>query len=267
MSLIHPTAIIADGARLGDAVQVGAYAIIDAHVTLGDRTRVGHHAIVEGHTTIGPNCKIGHHTTLGSAPQDLTYAGEPTRLEIGRNNFFGDFCNVSRASTKEDGVTVIGDDCFLMAYAHVAHDCKLGNGVIMVNAAQMGGHCRVEDGANISGAVAIGQFRRIGCYSICSGGSGINQDVPPYGLVSGVTAWLIGINLIGLKRNGFTPEEIRAIKKAYRIIFKSELTHAEAMSQTRAELGQFERVEHLCQFIETSKLGVSRMRPKRGGAQ
>lgn len=257
---IDPTARIDPRAELGAGVEVGAYSIIGEGVAVGDGTRIGHHVVLEGPTSIGPECRLGHYSSLGTAPQDVAYRGEPTRLAVGKGVYFGEYANASRGTVKDRGETTIGDGCYLMSYVHVGHDCVLAPRVMISNATQLSGHIQVDEGAYLSGVVGVGQFIRIGAYSITSGGSALNQDVPPYGMVAGVTAVLVGVNLVGLKRNGFSPEEVADVKKAYRILFMSGKPLRPALAEVRERFGASGRVRVLVEFVESSKKGVCRMR-------
>lgn len=260
MAGIDPLARVDPRAELGAGVEVGAYSIVGPGVAIGDGTRMGHHVVLEGPASIGPGCRIGHYSSLGTAPQDIGYGGEPTRLVVGKGVYFGEYANASRGTVKDRGETTIGDGCYLMSYVHVGHDCVLAPRVMISNATQLSGHIQVGEGAYLSGVIGVGQFIRIGTFSITSGGSALNQDVPPYGMVAGVTAVLVGVNLVGLKRNGFAPEDIADVKKAYRILFMSGKPMKQALAEVRERFAASERVRVLVEFVESSKKGVCRMR-------
>jgi UDP-N-acetylglucosamine acyltransferase len=259
---IHSTAIIDPGAELGADVSVGPYAIVGPKVTLGDGTSVGAHAIVESHVRAGRNCRISPHASIGAPPQDLKFKGEDTWVEIGDGTTVREFATVNRGTVGGGGVTRVGAGAFLMAYTHVAHDCVVGDRVIMANAATLAGHVTIEEGAIIGGIVAIHQFARIGAYAIVSGLSGVSQDVPPY-----VTAApqrrtrdrsLFGLNLIGLRRNGFDEPTIDTLRQAYRILFQSSIPMREAVAKAEAEVPTNPAVAHLLEFVRSSRRGVLR---------
>lgn len=257
MSTIHPTAIVDSKAELGADVVIGPYSILEGDVTVGDGTRIGAHCTILGGTRIGSECDIHHNVVLGDAPQDLKYKNEPTTLEIGDRNTIREFCCFHRGTT-ESMKTVIGSDCFLMAYVHIAHDCRIGNGVIIANAVQMGGHTEIHDHANIGGIVAIHQFIKIGCYSIIGGGYRVPKDIPPYIRAAGYPLKVTGLNLIGLKRQGFSDETISHLKKAYRILFQSKLIVSEAVEKIKNELESTEEIQTILNFIERSQRGIIR---------
>ena len=258
MARIHPTAIVAEGARLHETVEVGPYAIIGPHVTIGEGTTVGAHAVIEGDTTIGRRNRIFQLAAVGGQPQDLKYKGQRTRLEIGDENTIREFATVHVGTEEGGGVTRIGNGCLLMAYSHVAHDVQVGNGVILANAAQLAGHVIVEDYAIFGGMTAAHQFVRVGRHAFISGKTGVGMDVPPFCTVSGHHAELAGLNTVGLIRHGFDEAAIRRIKNAYRTLFRMKLGLREAISRVRAEAGDDPNVEHMLRFIEGSERGVTR---------
>jgi len=255
---IHPTAIIASDAQLGEGVEIGAYSIIGSDVRIGNNTIIGPHAVIDDFTSIGENCHIYQFASVGANPQDLKFSGEKTRVVIGNFNTIREFVTIHRSTTADIGVTIIGDHNLIMAYCHVAHNCMLGNHIIMSNGATLGGHTHIEDYAIIGGLTGVHQFSRIGAHCIVGGASGVNKDVPPYTTAAGNHAKLFGLNLIGLKRRGFSEETIKALKKAYRIIFRSHLLLNVAISQAEAEMENFPEVRHFVQFIKESKRGVCR---------
>jgi UDP-N-acetylglucosamine acyltransferase len=214
--------------------------------------------VVEGRTDIGENCTIHPFSSIGLPPQDLKYKNEPTRLVIGDNNIIREYSTIHRASVGGDGVTSIANNNFLMAYVHIAHDCKIGSNVVMANAATLAGHVVVEDHAVIGGLVAIHQFTRIGRYAMVGGFSGIVQDIPPYMVASGARAKLFGPNTIGLKRHGFSDASVNAIKKAYKILFREKLTLKDALRKIREDVSDTEEIRHLVEFIEKNKRGICR---------
>ncbi len=258
MVTVHPTAVIESDAALDDGVQIGPYAVVGAGVRIGARASVGSHAVLEGQVELGADCRIGCHVVIGAPPQDLKYRGEPTRVVIGERTQVREFATVHRASTGGHGVTAVGPDCFLMAYAHVAHDCRLEEGVIMANQATLGGHVEVGRHAIVSGLSAVHQFVRIGEYAFVGGCSGINQDIPPFLKVQGAPAKPLGLNAVGLRRHGFSSEAIHALKEAYRILFLSALNTSQALERLKRDLPSSPEVERLVDFIQRSQRGISK---------
>jgi UDP-N-acetylglucosamine acyltransferase len=256
--MIHPTAIIQPGARLGENVSVGPYSVIGEHVCVGDKTRIASHVVVEGWTEIGCENTIYQFSSIGAPPQDLHYAGEETRLKIGDRNTIREFTTLNRATTKDRGVTTVGDGNLFMAYSHVAHDCVVHNNVIMANGATLAGHVEVEDASILGGLVAIHQFCRIGCNTMISGGAMVTQDIPPYTVAQGDRARTVGLNLIGLKRRGFAEETIRGIKRAYRLIFRNGLRLEEAIQRIAEEIDSTAELDHFVRFIKESQRGIAR---------
>lgn len=255
---IHPTAIVHAGAKLADGVEIGAYSVIGEHVSVGKGTRIASHVLVEGWTTIGERNQIFSFSCVGTPPQDIGYKNEETYLVIGNDNVIRESTSLHRATTKADRTTVIGNNNFLMAYSHVAHDCKLGNGIIMANSATLGGHITVGDFAILGGIVGVHQFVRIGAYAMVGGQSAISQDIPPFVSAAGNRAQLYGLNLVGLKRRGFSDETLADLKKAYKIIFRSALTQEEALKKVSDELGTCPKCIELVEFIKASKRGITR---------
>lgn len=258
MPRIHPTAIVEEGAQLGEDVEIGAYSFIGRNVKIGAGTTIGDHARIEGWTTIGEGCRIYPFAVIGGDPQDLKYRGEQTELIIGPRNVFREFCTIHRGTSHGGGKTVIGSDNLFMAYSHVAHDCYIGNHVILANAATLAGHIEIQDHAIVGGLVAIHQYVRVGQYAMIGGFSGVAQDVPPYSLASGNRARLYGLNVVGLKRHGFPQETIQALRKAYRILFRSNLVLARAIERVKREFSHFKEVETLLSFLQESKRGICR---------
>jgi UDP-N-acetylglucosamine acyltransferase len=257
--MIHPTAIVDPKADLGDEVEIGPYAIIEKGVTIGPRTQIGPHVVVREGTRMGKQCQIFQFASLGEAPQAIAYKGEKTLLLMGDHNIVREFVTLNRGTAPGGGKTVIGHRNLFMAYSHVAHDCQIGNQVILANAATLAGHIIIEDYAIIGGLSAIHQFCRIGTHAFISGMTGITLDVPPYMLASGSRARLFGLNTVGLKRFHFSEASVRALKKAYRIIFRSGLTLERAVKQVKEDgISQLPEVQHLLQFIQQSKRGISR---------
>jgi UDP-N-acetylglucosamine acyltransferase len=255
---IHPTAVVHPKAELADNVEIGPYTIISEHVKVGKGTKIASHVLIEGWTTIGERNHIFSFSSIGTPPQDIGYKDEETCLIIGNDNVIRECATIHRATTKEDRKTVIGDKNFLMAYSHVAHDCKLGSNIIMANSVALGGHIVIEDHAILGGIVAVHQFVRIGAYAIIGGQSAVSQDIPPYVSAAGNRAQLYGLNLVGLKRKGFSDESINTLKKAYKMVFRSGLTLEEALKKAATEFSHSGEVNHLVEFIRSSKRGVTR---------
>lgn len=253
--MIHRTALIDPTAELGADVSVGPYSIIGPHVTVGERSALSGHTVIERNTRVGAGVKVGFGTVIGNDPQDLKYKGEETWVEIGDGTIIREYCTINRGSTAT-GKTTVGERCFLMTYVHVAHDCVVGDDVIIANGVQMAGHVTVDDRAIISGLVPIHQFVRIGTYSFVGGASRVNQDVPPYTKAAGNPVHLYGLNSVGLQRAGFSPELKLALKRAYRLVFNSDLTVSQGISRARVELPQVPEVETFLRFIEASQRGV-----------
>lgn len=255
---VHPTAIVSPKALIDENVEIGPYAVIGPDVQIGKGSIVGPHAVIEGPTTIGTDCRIFQFASIGAPPQDLKFKGERCEVIIGNNNTIREFVTIHRATAADIAMTCIGDNNLLMAYCHVAHNCKLGNNIVMSNAANLAGHIHVEDHAIIGGLSGIHQFVRIGCHAMISGASAVTQDVPPYVTVSGNHARPYGLNLIGLKMRGFSEDVVRSLKKAYRIIFRSSLLLSEAVKKIREEIKDSPEVDHFLEFIEKSERGVCR---------
>jgi len=253
--VIHRTALVDPTAQLAHDVTVGPYAIIGPHVTLGERCHVSAHAVLERNVRLGSAVKVGYGSIIGNDPQDLKYKGEETWVEVGDGTVIREYCTINRG-TPATGRTAVGRRCFLMSYVHIAHDCAVGNDVIIANAVQMAGHVTVEDRAIISGLVPIHQFVRIGTFAFVGGGSRVNQDVPPYTKAVGNPVHLYGLNSVGLQRAGFSPDVKLALKRAYRLLFNSEMTVSQGIAKARAELPQTPEVENFLKFIEGSQRGV-----------
>ncbi|MCI0369936.1 MAG: acyl-ACP--UDP-N-acetylglucosamine O-acyltransferase [candidate division NC10 bacterium] len=255
---IHPSAIVAPTARLGAGVTIGPYSTIGDQVTLGDGTTVGAHVVIEAGVEVGRNCRIFSHAVLGSEPQDLKFRGEKSMLIVGDGTIIREFATLNRATSGGGGKTVVGRGCLIMAYAHVAHDCHLGDGVIVANAATLGGHIVIEEHAIVGGLTGVHQFCRIGAHAIIGGCSGIILDIPPFVKAQGNRARLFGLNTVGLKRRNFPPEAIRHLKQAYRLLFLSGLNTSQALERITAELPACAEVQHLVHFIKTSERGITR---------
>ena len=219
--MIHQTAIIDSQAELELGVEVGPYSIIGPQVKIGRNTKIGPHVVIDGWTHIGEGCTIFQFASIGALPQDLKYKGEESWVIMGNNNTIREFVTINRGTSWSQGKTTIGNNNFFMAYSHVAHDCNIGNHVILANAATLAGHIAIEDYAIVGGLVGVHQFVRLGCHSIIGGGSGVNKDVPPYMMANGQRAKLYGLNTTGLQRHHFSEEALTNLKNAYRIIFRS----------------------------------------------
>lgn len=246
---IHPTAIIEEGARIGTDVEIGPYSIVGAKVTLGDRVKLHAHVVISGNTTIGEETEIFPFASIGSPPQDLKYAGEDTKLVIGARNKIREHVTMNPGTVQADSMTKVGDDGLFMTGAHVAHDCVVGDRVIMANNATLGGHVTVGDHAIIGGLAAVHQFIRIGNHAIIGGMSGVESDVIPYGRVKGERAFLAGLNLIGLERRGFTKDQIRTLQKAYNQLFGDEGTLEERMEQIEVDFPDMDIVAAMTEFM------------------
>jgi len=255
---IHPTAVVAAGAEIDADVEIAPYAVIGAKVRLGRGTRVGAHAVIDGRTTIGCHNQIFQLASIGAAPQDLKYRGEDSQLIIGDHNIIREFATLNPGTTGGGMITRLGDANLLMNYSHIGHDCILGSHNIVANGAQLAGHVIIEDYVVIGGLVGILQFIKVGESAILGGGAMVTQDVPPYCNATGDRAELHGLNLIGLKRRNFSPELVRDLKRAYRIVFRSGLKVADAIARVRAEIPHSREVDHFLAFIQSSTVGVCR---------
>ncbi|MEW6333065.1 MAG: acyl-ACP--UDP-N-acetylglucosamine O-acyltransferase [Thermodesulfobacteriota bacterium] len=259
---IHPTAVISSDATLAEGVGVGPYSIVGPDCHIGKDTQIGPHVVIESHTDIGEGCRISQFASIGSPPQDLKYRGEDTRVVIGNHNTIREYVTIHRATASDSGVTRIGNHNLLMAYCHVAHNCTLGDHIIMANAANLGGHVHVEDFAIISGLSGIHQFTRIGAHCIIGGASAVTKDIPPYVMAAGNYARLFGLNLIGLKRRGFSDEAIQALKTAYRIVFRSSLLLSAAIDKIEKEVADLPEIRTFLDFIRKSERGICRQTGK-----
>ena len=253
---IDPTARVSPHAELAEDVTVEAYAVIGDGVVLGPGCSVGAHSVLVGPTRIGKGCRISPFSSIGSDPQDLKFGGEPTRLEIGPDNTFREFVTINRGTVQGGGVTTIGSSNLFMAYTHIAHDCAVGSHTIFANAATLGGHVTVEDHAVVGAFSGVHQFCRIGRHAFIGGYSVVTQDALPFVKTVGNRAKTYGINTIGLERKGFSPETIRALKSAYRLLFNSKLNTSQATERIEAELGQHEDCRYLVSFIRSSERGI-----------
>jgi UDP-N-acetylglucosamine acyltransferase len=256
--MIHPTAIVDATAEIAEDVEIGAYSIIGADVSIGQGTWIGPHVVIKGPARIGKDNKIYQFSSLGDDPQDKKYAGEPTSLEIGDRNVIREFCTFNRGTEQDAGVTRIGDDNWIMAYVHIAHDCQVGSDTILANCASLAGHVHIADKVILGGFTAIHQFCRIGFHAFSGLGTIIKSDVPPYLIITGDPAVPHGINLEGLKRSGFTPDQIKALKNAYKIIYKSGNRLQEAIQLLDELSSQHDVVARLPEFLRLSSRGIVR---------
>ncbi len=256
--MIHTTAIISNNAVIGEGVEIGPYAVISDDVTIGNNTVIGPHVVIEGPTTIGSNCRIFQFCSIGAPPQDLKFKGERSELVIGDNNTLRECVTVNRGTEGGGGKTVLGSNNFIMAYSHVAHDCRIGNHVILANSASLAGHIQIEDHAILGGFVGVHQFTRIGSYAMIGGLSGVSKDVPPYTMAVGQRAKLHGLNLEGLKRHQMPAESIKQLKEAYKIVFRSGLTLQKAYEQFGEANLTAPEAQHMVDFIKHSERGVIR---------
>jgi UDP-N-acetylglucosamine acyltransferase len=255
---IHPTAVIEAGAQVDPSCEIGPYAVIGPHVRMGPRNLVSAHAVISGRTTLGQGNRVFPHATLGEVPQDLKYRGEPTALVIGDRNTFRECVTINLGTEQGGGVTTIGSGCLFMAYSHVGHDCRIGDGAIIANCVALAGHVELEDHVHFSGLAAAHQFTRVGRLAFVSGLTGITMDVPPYCTASGGRAELAGLNTIGMQRAGMTEEQIGRVKQAYKVAFRSNLGLAEAITQLEAEMGDHPEVAHFAAFLRASQRGITR---------
>ena len=255
---IDPTACVSPKAILAENVTIGPYTVVGDRVEFGEGTIVGPHCMIEGPTVIGKGCTFTGYASIGTPPQDHSYKGEETRLEIGDGNMFREFVTVNRGTTKDRGVTNIGSNNLFMAYCHVAHDCIIGNHVVMGNLATLAGHVEIQDNVIFGGLSAIHQFTRVGAYAIVGGGSMVSLDIVPFAKASGDRATLYGVNTIGLKRNGFTKEQIARIDKAFRILFKQGQLLKDALCVLKQEYPDAVEIIRLVAFLKSTRRGIAR---------
>lgn len=261
MATIHPTALIEPGAQLGASVTVDAYTIVRANVCIDEGTTIGPHCVIEGHTTIGRDNRIFQFCSLGAMPQDKKYAGEPTRLEIGSGNVIREFCTLNTGTVQDVGVTRLGDDNWIMAYVHIAHDCQVGSHTIMANAATLGGHVHVGDWAFLGGLSGVHQFVRVGAHAMTGFQTRLSQDLPPFVTAAGSPAEAQGINVEGLRRRGFSAERIAGIKQMHRSLYRKSLTLAAAVAEIEGLRGQPELaadVDMMLTFLAGAQRGIVR---------
>ncbi len=255
MSNIHPTAVVAPQSELSSDVVIGPYSIIGPRVRIGPGTQVMAHAHIDGDTTIGGNCTVFPFASLGTQTQDLKYAGGHTRVEIGDRTTLREYVTVNSA-TGDGDVTRVGSDCHIMAYAHVAHDCRVGNHVIIANCGTLAGHVTLEDHVIVGGLCGIHQFVRIGRLSIIGGCSKVTQDIPPYMMADGHPLAVHGVNLVGLKRREMPADRIQLLKKAYKILYREGLSTSRAVEKLKTELEESEEIRHIIEFVDATRRGI-----------
>lgn len=256
-STVHPSALVDPAAELGAGVTVGPYSIIEAGARIGAGTHIGAHVAISGFARIGEACKIFHGAVLGSEPQDLKFSGEATHLEIGDRTIVREYATLNRG-THDRMKTVVGSDCFIMSYVHVAHDCHLGNHVILANSVNMAGHVTIEDWAVVGGVVPIHQFVHIGRHAMIGGGFRVAQDVCPYALLGGYPLSVVGLNIVGLKRRGFTAAQLGPLRRAFRLLFQSGLNTSQALDRIATEIEPTAEIGHLVEFIRASARGITK---------
>jgi UDP-N-acetylglucosamine acyltransferase len=256
--LIHPTAIVDPAAEIAEDVEIGPYAVIGPRVRIGPHCRIGPHAVITGRTRIGSNNRIYQFVSLGEVPQDKKYGGEPTRLEIGDNNVIREFCTFNCGTVQDEGVTRLGDDNWIMAYVHLAHDCRVGSHTVFANNAQLAGHVHVGDHAILGGFTVVHQFCHIGAHSITAMGTIVLRDVPPFVMASDNSARPYGINVEGLKRRGFAPGTVTRLKRAYKTLYKSGLTLGDAKRELERQAEECPEVQAILDFLANSKRGIIR---------
>ena len=256
--MIHPSAMISATAKIGNGVTIGPYAIVGDEVTIGDGTVIGPHAVIEPYVEIGAECQIFQFASVGAVPQSLKFKGEVTWTKIGNRCIIREFVTINRGTEEGGGLTQIGDECLLMAYVHIAHDCFLGRKVVMANNATLAGHILIGDYATVGGLTAIHQFVRVGDYAFVGGKSVVVKDIPPFVLASGDRAALHGLNQVGLKRRGISKQTLKQLKKTYRLIFRIGLTQNEAIERVAAEVEALPEVEAFIDFIKSSERGITR---------
>jgi len=255
--MLHPTAIISKKAKLGEGVSIGPFAVITDNVEIGAGSKIGAHCVIDGNTKIGSNCEIFTGAVIGSRPQDLKFKGEKVFLEIGNDNIIREYCTLN-PGTGEGGKTSVGNGNLLMAYSHIAHDCRVGNECVIANSGTLAGHVTIEDKAVIGGLVAIHQFVHVGMLSIIGGCSKVVQDIPPYSTCDGHPTRVYGLNLIGLRRQKFSKETIENLDRAYKILFSSGFTLKHALEKVEAEIKGSAEVDYLVNFVKRTERGISR---------
>ncbi len=256
--MIHPTAIIGDEVILAESVEVGPYAVLEGPLEVGEGTRIEAHAVIRGPTRIGRDNHIYQFASIGDAPQDKKYAGEPTELVIGDGNTIREYVTINRGTVQDAGVTRIGNDNWIMAYVHIAHDCQVGDHTIFANNASLAGHVHVDDHAILGGFTLVHQFCSIGAHAFTAFGSAIAKDVPPFVMVGGHPVRPHGLNTEGLRRRGFSEESIRRLKQAYRILYRQGLSYEEALARLKEMAGESDEVRRFVDFLESRRRGIVR---------
>ena len=260
---IHPTSIVSKKAKLGVNVKVGPFTIIEDEVEIGDNTEIYSSVKIKNFTKIGSNCKIFEGSIIGNIPQHIGFKGEKTFVEIGNNVVIREYCTIHRGTNFDDGITKIGDNSYLMAYVHIAHDCKVGKETILANNVTLAGHVKIGNYVFIGGLTPIHQYCRIGDYAMVGGASAVDKDIPPFTRASKNHVLLYGLNIVGLRRRGFTKEQIKLLKDAYKILFRSNLTLKEAIKEVEEKLPQTPEIKLLLDFVKTSKRGIAPEASKR----
>ncbi len=255
---IHSTAVIDPTAKLGKSISIGPYSVIGANVTIGDDTTIGPHVVIQGPTKIGVNNHIFQFASVGEIPQDKKFAGEQSQLIIGDNNTIREFCTINRGTSADNGATIIGNDNWIMAYVHIAHDCIIGNHTIFSNGASLAGHVHVDDHVVLGGFTLVHQFCHIGAHAFCGMGSALNKDLPPYTMAAGNLAKAFGLNKEGLRRREFSEEVIQALHQAYKALIISKSPRTEQFAKVQGLSEQFEEVKTFVDFIEASQRGTVR---------
>lgn len=255
-TFVHETAIVSPDAEIGTGTYIGPFCTVGGSVVLGDGVRLESHVVIDGDTSIGAETHIFPFASVGLAPQDLKYKGEPTKTVIGKRNQIREFVTIHRGTGSGNGITVIGDDNLLMAQAHVAHDCRLGSGIIMANAATLAGHVEIDDGASVGAYSGVHQFCRVGFQAFIGGYSVVVKDAMPFAIIQGNHAKCYGLNRLGMKRRGYSKESISALNHAFHLLLASKLNTTQAIERIRAEISDVKEVDLLVNFIEASKRGV-----------
>jgi UDP-N-acetylglucosamine acyltransferase len=258
VSHIHSTAVVDARAKLASNVTIGPYTVVDGDVEIGEGTTVGAHCVITGHTKIGRDNRLFHFCSIGEANQDKKYQGEPTRLEIGERNTIREYVSINRGTVQDEGVTRVGSDNWIMAYAHIAHDCRVGDHATIANCTQLAGHVHIGDWATLGGFTGVHQYVKVGAHVMTGVSSVVLQDIPPYVMAGGNPLSTYGINAEGLKRRGFTPESIAALKAAYKTLYKSGLLLAEARAELEKQAATAPEVRALVEFLATAKRGIVR---------
>jgi UDP-N-acetylglucosamine acyltransferase len=256
--MIHPQAIVDRRAQLAHSVEVGAFSIVGPNVVIGAGTAIGPHVTIEGHTTIGQNNRIYQFCSIGKAPQDKKYNNEPTQLTIGDDNTVHEFCSIHIGTVQDQGLTRVGNDNWIMAYTHIAHDCRIGSHTILANSAQLAGHVHIGDWAILGGITGVHQFVRVGAHAMTGGGTILFQDLPPYVIAQGNPATPHGVNAEGLKRRGFSTEAISALRKAYKTLYRSGLSLADARQSIEADAVEVIELKPLAEFLAAASRGILR---------